>query len=66
MPVVIPNNVTVQPCSGLTKREMIATHAMQGLLAAPDLNTTAPRAVAASAVAYADALLAELGRTQQP
>ena len=50
---------------GLTKREMMAMHALQGLLAAPDLNTIEPGAVAGTAIAYVDALLAELDRTSK-
>ena len=50
---------------GLTKREMMAMHALQGLLAAPDLNTVEPEAVAGTAIAYADALLSELDRTSK-
>ena len=52
-------------CQGLTKREMMAMHALQGLLAAPDLNTVEPDAVAGTAIAYVDALLAELDRTSK-
>ena len=51
--------------TGLTKREMMAMHALQGLLAAPDLNTIEPDAVAGTAIAYVDALLAELDRTSK-
>lgn len=51
--------------TGLTKREMMAMHALQGLLAAPDLNTVEPDAVAGTAIAYVDALLAELDRTSK-
>ena len=51
--------------TGLTKREMMAMHALQGLLAAPDLNTVEPDAVAGDAIAYVDALLAELDRTSK-
>ena len=50
--------------SGLTKREMMAMTAMQGLLAAPDLNTVEPSSVASTAIIYADAILAELERTK--
>ena len=49
---------------GLTKREMMAMAAMQGLLAAPDLTTVEPSSVASTAIIYADALLAELERTK--
>ena len=50
---------------GLTKREMMAMAAMQGLLAAPDLNTVQPSSVASTAIIYADALLAELERKNE-
>lgn len=56
---------TIRGHSGLTKREMMAMHALQGLLAAPDLNTVEPDAVAGTAIAYVDALLAELDRTSK-
>ena len=49
--------------TGLTKREMMSMHALQGLLADPRLNNVEPDAVAGASVKYADALLAELDRT---
>lgn len=56
--------------AGLTKREMIAMHAMQGILAAGNAYVFVVGdeavAVAEFAVSCADALLAELERTQQP
>ena len=54
---------TAEGCQGLTKREMMAMHALQGLLAAPDLKTAEPVAVARAAIAYADSIIAELERT---
>lgn len=54
--------------TGLTKREMMAMHMMQGLISA---NATyggrmdARDLTAADAVAYADALLAELEKTNE-
>ena len=55
----------IQVFSGLTKREMMAMAAMQGILsslaAEEDLST---RDLARCSVADADALLAELERTQ--
>ena len=53
--------------TGLTKREMFAMAAMQGLCAAHDQNGTwshSDRDVALEAVLRADALLAELERTK--
>lgn len=60
-----PETGVTAPATGLTKREMMAMHALQGLLAAPDLNTVEPDEVAGTATAYADALLAELDRTSK-
>ncbi len=48
-------------CGGLSKRELIAAMAMQGLLADPAMNAP-PNLVAASARTYADALLLELAK----
>lgn len=48
---------------GLTKREMMAMHALQGLLAAPDLKSVDLDDVSDDAIAYADALLDKLERT---
>ena len=56
--------VGIQVFSGLTKREMMAMAAMQGLCAhSGDYHTFAD--MASDAVNYADALLAELERTEQ-
>ena len=50
-------------CQGLTKREMMAMHIMQGMISCENLNP--PREEAAQlAVGMADALLAELERTK--
>ena len=46
--------------TGLTKREMFAMHAMQGLIASNSLYRG--KALARDAVAYADALLQELAK----
>lgn len=54
--------------AGMTKREMMAMHLAQGLLAANATyggKTDARNLLAADAVAHADALLAELERTCQ-
>ena len=48
-------------CNGLTKREMFAMHAMQGLCACSiPGGHNVPNSLAKDAVAYADALLAAL------
>jgi hypothetical protein len=49
---------------GLTKRELFAAMAMQGLLSAPIYDST-PEGYAHDAVLYADALLAELAKEKQ-
>lgn len=53
----------VLKCDGLTKRETIAMHTLQGLLCAniPGPDDTV-ETVANTAVVYADALLAELAK----
>ncbi len=60
--------VTITGDTGLTKREMFAMHAIQGLLAAnPEWMSSNPmkkRVIANEAVYLADALLAELERTK--
>ncbi len=48
---------------GLTKRELIAAMALQGLLASGWDHAGVPKEGAETAVAYADHLLTELGRT---
>jgi hypothetical protein len=53
--------------AGLTKREMFAMHAMQGLLSSNATYggvTTNRKALAADALAHADALLSKLERTK--
>lgn len=57
---------THAPCDGLTKRELIAAMAMQGLRATGHpMAPTNSDAIAAIAVADADALLAELAKEPQ-
>lgn len=63
MPVVIPVGVVTQPGLGLTKREMIAMHIMQGFAADTDFSAPGGK-VAELAVLWADTLLAELERTK--
>lgn len=46
---------------GLSKRELFAVMAMQGLLSDPEVKGTAQK-IAAGSVGYADALLAELAK----
>lgn len=48
---------------GLTKREHFAGLAMQGLLSGPDMNVE-PQIVAKVSVRFADALIAELAKTE--
>ena len=52
------------PASGLTKRELFAAMAMQGILACslPALTPDTPEDCAVDAVHYADALLEELAK----
>lgn len=49
--------------TGLTKRELIAAMALQGLLASGWDHAGVPKDGAETAVSYADHLLSELGRT---
>ncbi|HEX6427969.1 MAG TPA: hypothetical protein VF008_09800 [Niastella sp.] len=49
--------------TGLSKRELIAAMAMQGILS-NDISTTPIRTIAGDAVAIADALLLELSKPQ--
>lgn len=49
---------------GLTKREMLAAMAMQGVMYHADFANCGPEPVAAAAVELADALLAELAKDQ--
>jgi hypothetical protein len=49
--------------AGLTKREIFAMAAMQGLLARHGDDDYPAMSIAAYSVAHADALLAELGKT---
>jgi len=67
MPYVVPGDVTMQPYEGLTKREMMAMAAMQGLLSGSNTNELVvgdERNIAETAVDYADALLAALEEKQ--
>ena len=67
MPYVVPTDVTIQPYEGLTKREMMAMHALQGLLSGTvtaELVVGDERGFAETAVDYADALLAALEEKQ--
>lgn len=50
--------------AGLTKREMLAAMAMQGVMFHADFANCGPEPVAAAAVELADALLAELAKEQ--
>lgn len=51
---------------GLTKREIIAMHALQGLLANPDFTYDSVDNFAQDAVLHADALLKELEKQPVP
>lgn len=59
------NQGTAWPSSGLTKRELFAAMALQGLLA-NDPDQDSVEGVAHDAVWFADALLAELAKEVQP
>ena len=55
----------IQVFSGLTKREMMAMAAMQGILSSLTIDDDmSPRELARCSVSNADALLAELERTK--
>lgn len=56
---------TAEGCQGITKREMMAMHAMVGLLSgdAGSECSYLPTDLATDSVRYADAVLAELERT---
>jgi hypothetical protein len=54
----------MEPHSGLTKREMLAARAMQGVMYHADFANCGPQAVAEAAVELADALLAELAKVR--
>ena len=67
MPVVVTEHTVAEPQCGLTKREMMAMHAMQGILAsgnADDFVVGDEVGFAGFAVSCADALLAELESQQ--
>ncbi len=66
------DNAPAYPCmsysapSGLTKRELFAAMAMQGIASNPNAATTeGPDVVAGAAVEAADALLAELAKPRE-
>ncbi|MAD41150.1 MAG: hypothetical protein CL623_02015 [Arcobacter sp.] len=61
MPFEGGNNNGIQPSTGLTKREMFAMHAMQGIIAYSSHALDRGRA-ARSATEFADALLKELDK----
>lgn len=62
-PVTIPDEYADAGCyPGLTKRERIATAAMQGILSSGSLTAGAQGQVGRRAVAFADQLLDELER----
>jgi DNA-binding CsgD family transcriptional regulator len=63
MPTIAQHGDLMIDSSGLTKREHFAAMAMQGLLASETIATF--EEFAGSSVQMADALLAELERTQQ-
>lgn len=54
------------PSFGITKRELFAAMAMQGNLSATDVIDSSPEGIAGWSVRYADALLAELAKPQEP
>ena len=62
-PIVIPTGEVDQMFPGLSKKELIAAMALQGLLANPQPRGV-PQSYAKDAVAYAEALLWELGGVQ--
>lgn len=65
--IVEPSEPPEHRASGMTKREMIAAMAMQGLLSMDGISSTHPADVAKWAVEQADALLAALeGGEVQP
>lgn len=51
--------------TGLTKREMFAMAALQGMLAHSGDSRYLPETIASSAMAYADALLAEMDKKDE-
>lgn len=62
-----PDGDIVWGSPGLTKRELFAAMAMQGILACslPALTPDTPEDCAVDAVHYADALLAELAKPKE-
>lgn len=66
----VPNSANVNGQEGLTKRELIAAMAMQGLASTPYSGVSLSpadivRLDVSRAVMYADALLAELAKEQK-
>lgn len=58
-----PTNLRRDGCDGLTKREWLASQALQGLLASPDRgNMQTHQHYTEQAVIFADALLKELDK----
>lgn len=49
---------------GLTKRELFAAMAMQGLLIGPDFDERTPERISAFSVRYADALISALNESK--
>ena len=58
----VEHNGWGEPCNGLTKREQFAMTALQGILSCDNSEFTNVAAI--SAVAHADALLAELEKAK--
>ena len=52
--------------SGMTIRAEIASRLLAGIISSPKLNTDDMTVLAADSVAFADALIAELNREEQP
>lgn len=65
-PIVVPTGEVDQMFPGLSKKEYFAGVAMQGLLANPTVDAMGivPVEIAKDAVAFAEALLWELGGVQ--
>lgn len=58
----IPREALEEFCPGLTKRELFAAVALQGLIASPNKTDNHCKLIAQDACKLADALLAELER----
>ena len=59
-------NDETRECLGMTKRELIAMHALAGILTGTRGSPSDMQLAARRAVLHADALLAELERTEKP